>query len=171
MKKHIIWSNRDLKLEDWEDCLKDWEPEVTNENEQWMLVNQWNDEYLEDERANLNIDLHAGILAIADLGLWNGRRLGYKEMGTKISNCLSGTCGDYVTWYIDELGDLRCEDCHHDGTNYYTYRVWKEGVSPLQMENLEWKIYCGKATRRDITRLTRKLGPEIAKVYGWKVRA
>ena len=171
MKKHIIWSNRDLKLEDWEDCLKDWEQEITDEDEQWMLVHQWNNEYLEDERANLNIDLHAGILAIADLGLWNGRRSGYKEMGTNIRNCLSGTCGDYVTWYVDELGDLRCEDCHHDGTNYYTYRAWKEGVSPLQMENLEWKIYCGKATRKDITRLTRKLGPDVAKVYGWEVRA
>ena len=61
MKKHIIWSNRDIKLEDWEDCLKDWEPEITDEDEQWMLVNQWNNEYLEDERANLNIDLHAAI--------------------------------------------------------------------------------------------------------------
>lgn len=171
MKKYIIWSNRDLKLEDWKDCLEDWKPEITDENEQWMLVNMWNDEYLEDERANLNINLHAGILAIADLGLWDGRKIGYKEMGTNISNCLGGTCGDYVTWYVDELGDLRCEDCHHDGTNYYTYRAWKEGVSPFQMENLEWKIYCGKATRRDITRLTRKLGPDIAKVYGWKVRA
>ena len=169
MKKHIIWSNRDLKLEDWEDCLKDWEPEITDEDEQWMLVNQWNNEYLEDERANLNVDLHAGILAVADLGLWNGRKSGYKEMGTNIRNCLGGTCGDYVTWYVDELGDLRCEDCHHDGTNYYTYRAWKEGVSPLQMENLEWKIYCGKATRKDITRLTRKLGPDVAKVYGWEV--
>ena len=171
MKKHIIWSNRDIKLEDWEDCLKDWEPEITDEDEQWMLVNQWNNEYLEDERANLNIDLHAGILAIADLGLWNGRKSGYKEMGTNIRNCLGGTCGDYVTWYVDELGDLMCEDCHHDGTNYYTYRAWKEGVSPLQMENLEWKIYCGKATRKDITRLTRKLGPDVAKVYGWEIRA
>jgi hypothetical protein len=171
MKKYIIWSNRDLKLEDWKDCLEDWKPEITDENEQWMLVNMWNNEYLEDERANLNIDLHAGILAIADLGLWNGRKLGYKEMGTNIRNCLSGTCGDYVTWYVDELGDLRCEDCHHDGTNYYTYRAWKEGVSPIQMENLEWKIYCGKATRKDITRLTRKLGPNVAKVYGWEVRA
>ena len=91
MKKYIIWSNRDLKLEDWKDCLEDWKPEITDENEQWMLVNMWNDEYLEDERANLNINLHAGILAIADLGLWDGRKIGYKEMGTNISNCLGGT--------------------------------------------------------------------------------
>ena len=170
MKKHIIWTNRDLKLEDWKDMFDELEvcfDEETSEDEKWDMVYQWNNEYLDDERVNLNVDVHAGIIAIADLGLWNGRRSGYKEMGTKISNCLSGTCGDYVTWYVDELGDLKCEDCHHDGTNYYTYRAWKDGVSLAQMENLEWKIYNGKATRRDITRLTRKLGPYIAEAYGW----
>lgn len=167
MKKHIIWTNRDLKLEDWEDCLKDWEPDITDERERWDLVYRWNDELLGDERANLNIPVPGGILCIADMGLWNGRRSGYRRVGNNIRDCLSGTCGDYVTWYVDEHGDLCCEDIHHDGTNYYTYRAWREGVSSRQKENLGQKLYQGQATRQDITRLTRRLGPEIAKVYGW----
>lgn len=175
MKKHIIWSNRDLKLEDWEDSFEElrtcFDEEIT-ENEKWDMVYQWNNEYLDDERINLNIPVPNGIICIGDLGLWNGRRFGYKERELhNIRDCLSGTCGDYVTWYVDELGDLRCEDCHHDGTNYYTYRAWKDGVSDFRKENLKNKIYCGEATRRNITRLTRKLGPDIAKVYGWKVKS
>ena len=37
------------------------------------------------------------------------------------------------------------------------------------MENLKDKIYHGKATRADITRLTRRLGDEIAAVYGFDI--
>lgn len=175
MQKHIIWSNANLKLEDWEDSfdeLKTCFDEEITEDEKWSMVSQWNDEYLDDERANLNIPVPNGIICIADLGLWNGHHDGYKDKTVyNINDCLSGTCGDFVTWYVDEYGDLMCEDVHHDGINHYTYRAWKDGVSPLQMDNLKWKIYCGKAKRRDITRLTRKLGPDIAKVYGWEVGA
>ena len=35
------------------------------------------------------------------------------------------------------------------------------------MDNLKDKIYRGVATRADITRITRRLGEEIGKVYGW----
>ena len=170
MKKHVIWSNGDLKLEDWEDCLKDWEPEITDESEQWELVHRWNDEYLDDERANLNIPVPGGILVIGDLGLWYGRRMGYKERTLyNIRDCLSDACGDIVTWYVDEKGDLLCEDCHHDGTNYYTYRAWKKGVGEKAQTTLKNKLYFGTATRQDITRVTRRLGDDIAHVYGWRI--
>lgn len=33
----------------------------------------------EDECANLNLDLGAELVVIADLGLWNGRQTGYRE--------------------------------------------------------------------------------------------
>ena len=41
-------------------------------------------------------------------------------------------------------------------------------MSDEQIENFKWKIYNGKATRADITRITRRLGDEIGKVYGWE---
>ena len=72
-------------------------------------------------------------------------------------------------WYVDKYGDLRADATHHDGTNHYLYRVFKDGVSETQMENLRDKIYHGKATRADITRLTRRLGDEIAAVYGFDI--
>ena len=129
---------------------------------------QINSDYLDDERVNLNIPLSRPILVIADLGLWNGRRQGYKEIESgNIRDCLYDD-NDYVTWFVDKNGDLRCDSIHHDGTNHYLYRTYKDGVSEEQIENLKWKIYNGKATRADITRVTRRLGDEIGKVYGWE---
>ena len=49
----------------------------------------------------------------------------------------------------------------------YGYRVYKDGVTSSQIDNLKNKLYNGTATRADITRITNKIGNEIAKVYGW----
>jgi hypothetical protein len=131
------------------------------------IMCETNADYLSDERVNLNIQLSQPILVIADLGLWNGRRMGYKEIPSgNIRDCLSGGY-DYTTWYVDKKGDFRCDDIHHDGTNHYLYRVYKDGVSEYQKDRLKEKLYEGTATRADVTRITRRLGDEIGKVYGW----
>ena len=69
---------------------------------------------------------------------------------------------------MDKKGDFRCDDIHHDGTNHYLYRVYKDGVSEYQKDRLKEKLYEGTATRADVTRITRRLGDEIGKVYGWE---
>lgn len=115
-----------------------------------------------------NIQLSRPILVIANLGRWNGHFPGYKEITSgNIRDCLYSDT-DYSTWYVDKLGDLRCDAVHHDGTNHYLYRTYKDGVSDEQINRLKKKIYNGIATRTDITRLTNRLGDEIGKVYGWK---
>lgn len=70
---------------------------------------------------------------------------------------------------MDKLGDLRCDAIHHDGTNHYLYRAYKDGVSESQIDLLKEKLYYGTATRADITRVTRRLGDDIAKVYGFSI--
>lgn len=74
---------------------------------------------------------------------------------------------EYATWYVDKLGDLRCDAIHHDGTNHLLYRTYKPGARDSQIDLLKEKLYYGKAVRTDITRITRRLGDEIGKVYGW----
>lgn len=167
-EKHIIWSNYDLDYEDWREDLEAEYPSLSD-NERLFLMYEMNSEYLNDERVNLNVQLSQPILVIGDLGLWNGRRMGYKEIESgNIRDSLYGDT-DYSTWYVDRLGDLRCEAIHHDDTNHYLYRVYKDGVTESQMELLKEKIYRGTATRADITRVTRRLGDEIAKVYGFSI--
>ena len=95
--------------------------------------------------------------------------MGYKEIESgNISDCLYADT-DYSTWYVDKLGDLRCDAIHHDGTNHYLYRVYKDGVRESQIDLLKEKLYRGTATRADITRVTRRLGDDIAKVYGFSI--
>lgn len=97
------------------------------------------------------------LIAIADLGLWNGRFSGHKELKSlpDISTCMY----DYNTIYVDRL-DLKVRATHHDGTNYYTIREYKD-ISDEQRENFLDKIYYGKATRKDITRYTRAIGKTV----------
>lgn len=166
--RHIIWSNYDLDYEDWRDDLEAEYPELS-EDERISLMYEINQSYLDDERTNLNIQLSQPILLIADIGRWDGRYSGYGEIKSgKICDCLH-TDMDYATWYVDKLGDLRCDAVHHDGTNHYLYRVYKSGLRESQIDLLKEKLYEGTATRSDITRITRRLGDEISRVYGFSI--
>ena len=153
--RRIIWTG-DPDYEDWRGDLEAEYPELSEE-ERTERMYEINAEYLDDERVNLNIQLPRPILVIADLGLWNGRRMAYKEITSgNIRDCLYSDA-DCATWYIDDLGDLCCDASHHDGTNHYLYRTYKDGASDTQIENLKNKIYYGVATRADITRATRRI--------------
>ena len=166
--RHIIWSNYALDYSDWKDDLEEQYPDLSDE-QRIALMYEINGDYLDDERANLNVQLSQPILVIADLGLWYGRRSGYKEiMSGNIRDCLYSD-SDFSTWYVDRLGDLRCDAVHHDGTNHYLYRTYKDGVRDSQIDLLKEKLYCGIATRTDITKVTRRLGDEIARVYGFSI--
>ena len=165
--RHIIWSD-DLDYDDWKEDLEEQYPELSDD-ERFEMMYEINNGYLDDERCNLNIQLSRPILVVGDLGLWNGRRMGYKEIESgNIRDCLYSDT-DYSTWYVDKKGDFRCDAIHHDGTNHYLYRVFKRGVSDAQIENLQYKIYCRRATRADITRVTQRLGDSIAAVYGFRI--
>ena len=165
---HLIWTNDSLDYEDWREYLEEQFPQLTEE-ERYLKMIEINNDYLDDERTNLNIQLSQPILVIADLGLWDGRHRGYREIESgNIRDCLYSQY-DYTTWYVDRLGDLRCDDAHHDGTNHYLYRVYKDSTTEQQRENLKEKLCQGTATRGDITRVTRRLGDEIGRVYGWSL--
>ena len=92
--RHVIWSNCDLDYDDWRDDLEAEYPQMT-EDQRIRLMYEINGDYLEDERVNLDIQLPESILIIGDLGLWNGRRQGYKEIASgNIKDCLYSDC-DY----------------------------------------------------------------------------
>lgn len=166
-KKHIVWSDMNLVLDDWRDDLKAEYPDASDD-ELISKMYDINSDYLDDTRANLDIQLSQRIIVIGDLGLWNGRAHGYKMIESgNIKDCFYSDC-DMNEWYVDKLGDLRCTAVHHDGRNYYLYRAFKDGVTDSQIERLQEKLYDGTATRQDITRVTKRLGDDIGAVYGWQ---
>ena len=130
----------------------------------------WSDdmslEALEWAREALNVLLDNDIVVIADLGLWNGRKPGYKVIESgNISDCLVDD-SDYCEWYCDS-NNLRCTAHYHDGTNHYLYRMFKVGLTERQKQTFLSKIYFGTVTPKDMTRYTKSIRPNIAKVFGW----
>lgn len=169
--KSVIWSNYDLHLEDWEDFLNEVYPEVTDEYEKYNIIADENNRYLEDEIYSLDYPLPTEIIIIGNLGLWNGRvPYAYKETKYKnLKDCFrfEDSC-DYAAWYIDDKNNLRGKQSHHDGTNYYLYRMRKENLSDTQKENFLNKIFNRQVTSKDITRYTKSLDKIVCDIYGIK---
>lgn len=156
-KEKVIWSNDTICFEDWDDFIKEYYPD-SDYYEQYNAIMNMLSEYLEDECINHRSDITDGyIIAIADLGLWNGRHSGYKIISNCISDCFYNSC-DYGKFYIDKLGDFRFEGTHHDGHNYILFRELKHDLGSVQVERLEEKILNGTLTRKDIIYYTKSLG-------------
>ena len=103
-RANIIWSNENLDYEDWREFLEEEYPELT-EAQRVELMYEMNADHLDDERVNLDIQLSRPILVIGDLGRWNGRVMGYKEIPSgNIRDCLYSDT-DYSTWYMDRLAE------------------------------------------------------------------
>ena len=173
MKKHIIWSNMNLDIEDWRDGYKedieinelDKDPNDEEALYEWMI--EMNDMYFEDEQYNLNKEVDGRIIIIADLGLWNGRKDGYKILGTNIKEIfnINPRGFDYAEFYGDGY-NIRATEHHHDGTNHYLYRVIREDRN---IDNLLDAIYNGEEiTSSKLNYYTKSLYKDVANVYGWR---
>lgn len=172
-RKHIIWTS-EVNVDAWKDDLQAEHPEM-DENEIANLAYELNGEYLNDERLNCaGIRFPNGVFIVADLGLWHGRRTGilpeHKVAAIhEVSDCFRSFCDGQseLTIYVDEKGDLRADEAHHDGTNHYIFRAYRPDVSDTQKENLEDLAYTQKDYEKTMKRLTYRLGDLIGDVYGW----
>ena len=160
--KRVIWSSdlytneeerdsyiKDMREDGFEVTEKDWDEVVST--------------YLEDERSNLNKRIDGVIIAFASLGLWNGRKQGYKQHGDNIKNILYSSC-DGAEWYGDGK-NIRSIQTHHDGTNYIIYRIARSKESA---EKICEMIYNGEIDEAGFIRRTKSLYKEVAKIYGWE---
>jgi hypothetical protein len=174
MKKHTICSNIDLNIEDWRDDYKEYlemnemdDADPNDEDAIYEWMNETNDMYFDDEYANLNKKIDGRILVIADLGLWNGRKSAYKILGKNMKEIFNiNSCGfDYAEFYGDGY-NIKATEHHHDGTNYYLYRVIREDRN---INNLLNAIYNGeKITNSQLNYYTKSLYKDVANVYGWR---
>ena len=174
-RDHLIWTDDPeyLNLEDWDIDelieINDWDPaDYESETSRWDIVAEINDTYLDDERANLDINVGSTIYAIADVGRWNGRAAGYKEIKSgNLSDCLYANVNgmSYCTWYVTRDGEFCLDESHHDGTNYVVYRVERDDLTDEEYENLHYE----DVTTEQLWDYTRPLGSDIAQVYGWSV--
>ena len=164
MKKMLIWSSEnefeknfreELVLTRKEAFGEDYEPSEEEIDEDLAELNGL---YLEDERNNLDVNVDGVIIAFADLGLWKGRRKGYKIYNRNISDILYSEC-DGAEWYEDGY-NIRGDFSHHDGRNHVLYRVAKD---MNDAERIAAKIYNGEMDEEQFRRRTRSLYPYVAK--------
>ena len=161
----VIWTNDDY--DEWEkSMLADYPDEESREEEGIEIsYESYQDDcaiWLDDERCNLNIEVEGCIVGFARLGLWNGRHNAAAIIGTNVKDILSSYC-DYLDWYCDRY-NVCCKATHHDGTNYYLYRVAK---TREQAERLVEAIAYKGMTEEQFRKRTKSLRPYVAEVYGW----
>lgn len=170
MKIKTIYNSDTYELytdEEIKNHIQEWQEIPAEEITQEML---WEERsYLADmdyqcEQDNLDLTINNQILCIADLGLWNGRKSGYKALTNNLNSILSaGISNDYYHIYYDGY-NIRAKDSHHDGTNYYLFRELKTDTN---YQILLDKLYSGTATNADINRYSRSLRPYVKEIYGW----
>ena len=124
---------------------------------------------------DLNIQLNNPIICIGSMGLWNGRKIGYKIIGNNINRCFKDIMGnyDYVNYYCDNT-NLRADLYHHDGTNHIVFKELLENRIPYNTEEfISNKMYNSNFNKflLKMKNYTKSLRPYIAELYGWdKIR-
>ena len=178
MKRYVIWDSDAVDEEFVKNEREEMESVYPDQSDDWWweFAEETNQEYLNCEKANLSgIEFPKEIIIFAELDLWLGRDPAYANTGTrKVSEVLKrdGYMDERseIEYWVDAYGNLRAEESHHDGTNTYLFRVFKDSVSEETEQFILDKAAHGTLTKDDITRYTRRVGKEIADVYGWKVR-
>ena len=134
----------------------------------YQFVYDYYEDWIDCEKANLNVLLDENIIAIASVGLWNGRVRGYKELSNKLSDIFSCFLSCEESMFYAEKGNVSGKGIHHDGSNCITYRKWREKAS-YEMREKTLDAIRGQSNKAEslIKRYTQSIYPDVAKVYGW----
>ena len=167
-KSYGMYSLQDILYEEKavKEFLSDAYPEIeqTEENVTQELYDHI-DMYFQDEKLNLNKKLDGRILAIADMGLWNGRRSGYKILGNNLNEVLTSSIGcDDKEIYCDAY-NVCAIGYHHDGYHTVEFRELREDTNYEELLN---KLYDNQpVTRAEIRKYTKSLLPHVKQIYGF----
>ena len=116
-----------------------------------------------DERANLNKNIDGIIIGFADLGFWNGRTTGAKNFGSNISNIIDMCSCDSGKIYADRY-NIKSTLYHHDGQHYCVYRIAKTEQQARKIMELAEQ---GILTYDYFKKHTCSLRKHVADIYGW----
>lgn len=177
---HLIWSSYFEFSDEVKEDLIDRAGEGLSDSTLYDMACEENDWLLDDEKENLKGTAPAnGIFAVARLGLWNGSPIAVLSERLADRLVTAGDCiRSYVdgvsdiTAYVDEYGDFRINEAHHDGTNCYLFRAWKQDVTEGEKDEVRSAVYYGEPNAANlIAKYTDRMGDAIGQVYGWEFPA
>lgn len=141
------------------------ERENIDNNDVWEYI--YNDiEYSYDEGLrDLNVDTEGEIIAIASMGLWNGRCSGYTILDkNNLKEILYCGNKDFNHLYYDGFNVYK-KAIHHDDTNHIMFREVRPDVD---IEKLCDKIYNNEPiSKATLNKYTRSLRRYVKQIYGW----
>ena len=115
----------------------DFEESDTYVDEQMFIDEQFDNwQTLIYEAVNMKTN---DLLLVADLGLWNGRKRGFKEVKNMEEAMTVGN--EDMNEITIEDGELHKKAVHHDGTNHIVVREWKNDVTEEQKEKTKLEIW------------------------------
>jgi len=121
------------------------------------------DEEFDNIKEAFNLITDGTIVAIVDLGLWNGRKQGYKLLNDNLNEIFSIVIHGDLQIYYDGI-NLRGINHHHDGTNYILFREFKPNVNK---DILLDTIYSGNIIPTNmLNNYTKSLKPYVKKIIG-----
>lgn len=123
-----------------------------------------NDNYLADEKANLNNETGGVIVCYGRIGRWDGTVTGGLICGTNVTSIFDFHGCDEGKWFADKY-NVRATLYHHDGRNHLLYRyVENKDKAEALMDRFRKK----DLTEAQFMKATKSIRPFIAHVYGWK---
>ena len=168
--KYMIYDSTDY--EGYEEFIKEEYPDIEEGSmHYWDIINDQMTMWYEDELMNIST-VKGDFIALADLGRWNGRRIGYKEVkaDTLDEAVKEVFCRDYmdIVFGIEDDDEFVYEGHHHDATDYITIREWRKGLSDEAKERFLDTLYEGTVTEKAMRWYTKTIAPKVRRVYGWK---
>lgn len=155
-KKHLIYSDIEPNSNCHENC-----------NREVRGFCECDNYTFNDEVQNLNKELGSQVIAIAQMGTWQGRRQGYKRLGSNLTTIFS-VSEQRNEWYSNGK-DILSTQIHHDGRNHIIFRLLRTDRTREGIEKFLKDIYDGKEiTPRKLSAYTTSLHPHVASIYGWQ---
>lgn len=119
-------------------------------------------EKLENLRCAAAVLPHSDYIVIESFGLWYSRISDYRAFKAA-KEIFSFNENEYCNDWFIENGDLKSSRIQYDSMKYHVYRIWKNGLSRRQKHNFIEKIMNGTYTKKDVSRYTVSVVPELEK--------
>lgn len=161
--EHVIfdthWRLDDEGLEDYVANSEEWIQDLSEE-EQFQAYSEYVYSLLDDEKANLDIELDGTILMYGSVGRWNGTSYGADPCGHNIANIFDAVQDDEFKFYVED-GDVWATSSNHDGSSLYLFRL----ASDDYIEKLDEGEPIGGID--NFIANTEPIAQPVCDVYGW----
>ena len=166
MERYVIWSNLDLKLDDWRERVLEEDPALAgDEAAMEKRMAELNNLRLLDARTNFDEELDGPILALGEVRVGEESAPVYKLYPSGNPTAIFYTDSPRAEYAVDADGELRSLHVYPGGTVHVRYRVFKPNTEPEIRERIAELASKGLLAEELLREHTERLGEHAAKIY------